>query len=147
MMGGGPPHHEDLYARPRHPDQYYSASSAASTPASSVPTTPKKTFMKPSEFYAGGSPQVTSPTTVTPPKGGFQVMPAGFGKTFGKDSDYSEEYSHYDSGPLQSEQMYETRNPDGSVSLQRIFKQEQSASSSRITSSRRVFQHQEQSSK
>lgn len=135
---------EDLYARPRHPDQYYSVSSPASTP---TPTTPKKPFMKPSEFYAEAqsSKPVSSSTFITPPKGGQQVMPSTFGKTFGKDSassggDYSEEYSHYDSGPLSSEQVFETRGPDGSVSLQRIFKQEQSSSSSRVSSSRRVFQ-------
>lgn len=137
-----PPPQEDLYARPRHPDQYYSASSAASTPA---PTTPKKSFMKPSEFYS----EVQAKPFV-PPKGAHQVLPSTFGKTFGKDasSAYQEDYSHYDSGPLQSEQVFETRGPDGSVSLQRIFKQEQqSSSSSRVTSSsRRVFQQQQESS-
>lgn len=134
---------EDLYARPRHPDQYYSVS----TPP---PTTPKSTFMKkPSEFYADAQQPkpLIAPTPFVPPKGGTQVMPATFGKTFGKESsgDFSEEFSHYDSGPLQSEQVFETRGADGSVSLQRIFKQEQSSSSSsRVTSSRRVFQQQQE---
>jgi len=145
-----PPAHqeEDLYARPRHPDQYYSASSAASTP---TPTTPKKTFMKPSEFYseAQRSPSALSAQQqapgFTPPKGGFQVLPSSFGKTFGKvqegGSSVQEEYSHYDSGPVRSEQVFETRGADGSISLRRIFTQQQSSSSqSVVSSSRKVFQ-------
>jgi hypothetical protein len=141
--------HEDLYARPRHPDQYYSASSAASTP----PATPKKTIMRPSEFYSEAQSKLSSSgggggsSTFVPPKGGFQVMPSGFGKTFGKDasSSYQDDFSHYDSGPIQSEQVFESRGADGSVSLQRIFRQEQSSSSSsRVVSSRKVFQQQQQ---
>lgn len=132
---------EDLYSRPRHPEQYYSASSG------STPSTPKKCFLqKPSEFYS----EVQKPSTFAPPKGGLQVMPSTFGRTFGvaqagKEGDFSEESSHYDSGPIQSEQVIETRNPDGSISLQRVYRQEQSSSSSqRVTSSRRFFQQEEQ---
>jgi len=162
-----PVHHdEDLYARPRHPDQYYTASSATSTPA---PTTPKKTFMKPSEFYAeaqrnpSGSGltqsiqqqhQPTSSTSgFTPPKGGYQVLPSSFGKTFGKTrqeggSTLEEQYSHYDSGPVSSEQVFETRGADGSISLRRIFTQQQSSSSSSsvVASSKNFFQQKEGSS-
>lgn len=152
---------EDLYARPRHPDQYYTASSAASTPA---PATPKKTFMKPSEFYSeaqrspsGISTTIQVPTGqqpgFTPPKGGFQVLPTGFGKSFGKvqqegGSTYQEEYSQYDTGPLRSEQVFETRGADGSISLRRIFTQQQqsSSSSSVVSSSRKVFQQKNEGS-
>jgi len=77
-------------------------------------------------------------------------MPSSFGKTFGKDASASvqEDYSHYDSGPVQSEQVFESRGADGSVSLQRIFRQEQSSSTSRVVSSRKVFQqHQQETSK
>lgn len=148
-----PPQEEDLYSRPRHPDQYYTASSA-STPA---PTTPKKTFMKPSEFYSEAQRSPSGLSSVSqggqssfnPPKGGFQVLPTGFGKTFGKvhqegGSSFQEEYSQYDTGPVRSEQVFETRGADGSISLRRIFTQQQSSStSSVVSSSRKVFQQNE----
>lgn len=151
-------HDEDLYARPRHPDQYYTASSATPTP---TPSTPKSTFRKPSEFYseAQRSPsgisstvqlQSSQPPGFTPPKGGFQVLPTGFGKTFGKvhqegGSSYQEEFSQFDSGPVSSEQVFETRGADGSISLRRIFTQQQqsSSTSSVVSSSRKVFQQKE----
>jgi len=119
---------EDLYSRPRAPEQYYSASSASSTPAPSTP--PARSFMKPSEFV--------------PPKGGKQVLPSLFsGGGFKRDgSNVQEDFSQYDSGPLRSEQVFEERGADGSISIKRIISEEQktSSSSSRIMSSRNVFQ-------
>ena len=140
---------EDLYARPREPNQYYTASSAGSTAST---TATKKQFMKPSEFYSDKVPQ-------TPPKGGVSVLPTGtnsFGKPFkmaqplqqqhhiqrssGDDrqsEDYQEEYSHYDSGPISSEEVYETATADGGVSLKRIFTKQQTSTTRNVVSSTR----------
>ena len=142
---------EDLYARPREPNQYYTASSAGST--ASTTSTVKKQFMKPSEFY---SEPKSSPA---PPKGGISVLPTGtnsFGKPYkmaqplqqqhhvqrssGDDrqsEDYQEEYSHYDSGPISSEEVYETTTADGGVSLKRIFTKQQTSTTKNVVSSTR----------
>ena len=146
---------EDLYARPREPNQYYTASSAGSQSTATTSSSTKKQFMKPSEFYADKVLPQPPPAV----KGGVSVLPTGnnsFGKPFkmaqplqqqhhiqrtsGDDrqsEDYQEEYSHYDSGPISSEEVYETATSDGGVSLKRIFTKQQTSTTKNVVSSTR----------
>jgi hypothetical protein len=128
---------EDLYSRTRQQGQDYSsaASSTVSTP------TIQKTFMKPSDFLPNPKP--------TPLAGQGPSPLSSFQRNLAREdsqstSSYSQECAQWDSGPIQSEQVFQTTTPDGSISLKRIFQQQQTSSTSKVTSTRKVFQQRQQ---
>jgi len=135
--------HEDIYDRSRESGQN----------ASPVPS--KISFMKPSEFYSD------KPSSALLTKNVYSK--SSFGKQIGpgqplqeqrrvatssgdnqQQEDYREEYSHYDSGPVSSEEVYETANLEGLVSLKKVITQKQSSTTRNVvSSSRRVIQKRE----
>lgn len=151
----------DYYAKSRqqHPSSDHQLYSTASS-ATSTPTV--KTFMKPSEFLSstpGPKPFVPGPTSTStpisrqppePPEkpahlgGGGQVTKYSRGDSQ-SGSSFAQEYSQeWDSGPIKNEQVIETVNPDGSISLKRIFQEQQTSSTSKVTSTRKIFQQKQQ---
>jgi len=145
MQFSGNKGNEETFARSRESDH------------TSSPAPPKMSFMKPSEFYSNKS------SSAVLKRNQLSSSPSSFGKpikssqpfqeehhvtrSMGNDrhhEDYREEYSHYDSGPVSSEEVYETATSDGLLSLKKVITQKQSSTTRNVvSSSKKIIQKRE----
>lgn len=121
------------------PSTPVSLSQSESTETPGSVTAAKKMFMKPSEFLPSSpksKPKIVGVISHVNPPSPF--------KSTGNDEGRHEvvQYS-YESGPVHTdEQVITTSSGDGtSISLKRIFQQQETTSTSKITSTRKIFQH------
>jgi hypothetical protein len=112
----------------------------APKPTSFVPSSPSAS----SATQPGQRQPIPTPGKLSTFAGGSST------RSFGQEdaqsgSSFSQEYSQqWDTGPVRNEQVIETTGPDGSISLKRIFQEQQSSSTSKVTSTRKIFQQKQE---